>query len=36
MCPLIPVELMQNAVQMVVYFITVVGIALSMVLGGRA
>ncbi len=36
MYPLIPAELMQNAVQLVVYFLTVVGIVLGMAMGGRA
>ena len=34
MYPVIPVELTQTAVQLVVYFVTVVGILLSLVTGG--
>jgi hypothetical protein len=36
MYPVIPAELTQVAVQMVVYFITVVGAALGLTLCGRA
>jgi hypothetical protein len=36
MCPVIPAELMQSAVQLVVYFITVVGAALGLMLCARA
>ena len=36
MCPVIPPEVTQNAVQLVVYFVTIVGIVFGVVLGGRA
>ena len=36
MYPAIPSEVMQNAVQLVVYFVTAVGIMLGVVMGGRA
>ena len=36
MCPVIPAELVQNAVQQMVYFVTLVGILLGVTLGGRA
>jgi hypothetical protein len=35
MYPVIPVELTQSVVQLVVYFVTVAGILLSIVMGGR-
>ena len=35
MYPAIPIELTQNVVQMVVAFITVAGVLLSTVMGGR-
>jgi hypothetical protein len=36
MYPAIPIELTQNAVQMVVYFVTVLGVLISTIMGGRA
>ena|GEM_PF-4501101 len=36
MYPVIPAELMQSAVQLVVYFITLVGIVLGVLPGARA
>ena len=36
MYTVIPTEMMQSAVQLVVYFITLVGIVLGVVLGARA
>jgi hypothetical protein len=36
MCPVLPAELVQNAVQQMVYFVTLVGILLGVALGGRA
>ncbi len=36
MYPVIPTEMMQSAVQLVVYFITLTGIVLSVMVGARA
>ena len=36
MYPVIPTEMMQSAVQLVVHFITLVGIVLGVLLGARA
>ena len=36
MYPVIPAEMMQNAVQLMVYFITLVGMVLGVLLGARA
>jgi hypothetical protein len=36
MYPMVPAELMQNAVQFVAYFVTVVGIVFGVMLGSRA
>ncbi len=36
MCPLIPAELAESAVQFVVYFVTIAGIALGVMVGGQA
>jgi hypothetical protein len=35
MDPAIPIELTQHVVQMIVYFVTVLGVVLSTVMGGR-
>jgi hypothetical protein len=36
MYPVIPAELMHNAVQLVICFVTIVGVAFSVAWGGRA
>jgi hypothetical protein len=36
MCPIIPPELMQTAVQLAVGFVTIVGLLFGLTLGGRA
>jgi hypothetical protein len=36
MYPVVSAELMQNAVQLAVYFVTIVGIAFGVTLGSRA
>jgi hypothetical protein len=36
MYPLIPAELTQNAVQLVVYFLTIVGAVFGLMMSGRA
>lgn len=35
MYPAVPIELTQNVVQTVIYFVTVMGVLLSTVMGGR-